>query len=288
MSKEDLASHSEYSNDSDNPDQTLKKKEPPTIVVNVVHAEYNIIKEVIRDTMHWKPSYKVLHDKDCSNIEWDLYWHDLIINPELLMKVKPYQKVNHFPGMQCLFMKNLLSNNLNKIKKLYPKEYSFFPNTWVLPLEWNEFKAKFTGGKTKTFIVKPEGKSQGRGIRLIRNWTEVDPNTHCVIQEYIKHPLLIEGLKFDLRIYILVYGCDPYRIFMYKEGLTRLATEPYSVPKGSNIKNEYIHLTNYAINKDNENYKYNTDSERADTGHKRRLELITNESSSSKWVCVLW
>ena len=43
--------------------------------------------------------------------------------------------------------------------------------------------------------------------------------------------MLLEGLKFDLRIYVLLAGCDPLRIYIYKEGLTRLATVPYSPPR---------------------------------------------------------
>jgi tubulin polyglutamylase TTLL6/13 len=37
-------------------------------------------------------------------------------------------------------------------------------------------------------------------------------------------PHLIDGLKFDMRIYVLVAGIDPLRIFVYEEGLARLAT----------------------------------------------------------------
>jgi tubulin polyglutamylase TTLL6/13 len=70
-------------------------------------------------------------------------------------------------------------------------------------------------------------------------------------------PFLIDGLKFDLRLYVLLAGCDPLRVFLYKEGLARFATEPYISPTNSNLENVCMHLTNYAINKDNPNFMYN-------------------------------
>ena len=46
-----------------------------------------------------------------------------------------------------------------------------------------------------------------------------------MVQRYKHKPYLIDGLKFDLRIYVLVAGIDPLRIFVYEEGLARFATE---------------------------------------------------------------
>ena len=250
------------------------KARKPRLIANVLNTEYDVIKDVLKKNLHLKLSYEPEDEKALATKEWDLYWHDLIITSEMLTKIKPYQKVNHFPGMECLFRKNLLGKNLMRMYKLFPKEYSFFPPTWLLPLEWNDFKKQFNEKKAKTFIVKPEALSQGKGIFLTRDWTALDPAEHCVVQRYLHKPFLIDGLKFDLRIYVLVYGCDPYRIYMYKEGLARLATEQYTPPTGSNMENLYIHLTNYAINKDNENFLFNTDADKADIGHKRSLDFV--------------
>ena len=91
-----------------------------------------------------------------------------------------------------------------------------------------------------------------------------------VVQEYIANPLLIDQLKFDLRIYVLVTGCDPLRVFIYEEGLARFATEEYERPSKSNIKETYMHLTNYSLNKHSENFVFNQ-HENASYGHKRSL-----------------
>ncbi len=64
-------------------------------------------------------------------------------------------------------------------------------------------------------------------------------------------PHLIEGLKYDLRIYVLLYGLNPLRIYIHEQGIGRFATENYEKPKPSNLDNMYVHLTNYAINKSN-------------------------------------
>ena len=79
--------------------------------------------------------------------------------------------------------------------------------------------------KTKfTMIVKPDCMSQGKGIFLTRNFDEIPPQETFVVQEYMVDPYLIDNLKFDLRLYVLVLSCDPLKIFLYQEGLARFAT----------------------------------------------------------------
>ena len=125
-------------------------------------------------------------------------------------------------------------------------------------------------------IVKPEASCQGRGIFLTRKIEDIDTADKHVVQEYIKKPFLIDGLKFDLRIYVLITGCDPLRIFIHRDGLTRFATEKYSKPGLNNLQKTCMHLTNYAVNKFNPNFIHNTDANTDNLGHKRSLQSTIN------------
>ena len=237
--------------------------------MNVTRSQYSVIKRVLGDVFGYN-----LITTPTNN--WDLYWSDWGVNAEFVSKLKPYQKVNHFPNMSCLARKNCLGRNLIRMKKAFAKDYNFFPSTWTLPTQRKELQEEIAKGNNKTYIVKPEALCQGKGIFLIKNLDKVPYNEHYVVQRYITKPYLIEGLKFDLRIYVLVYGCDPLRIFLFKEGLARLATEKYVKPNRINMDNLYMHLTNYAINKNNRKFVFNTDADNANIGHKRSLEFVWN------------
>jgi tubulin polyglutamylase TTLL6/13 len=68
-------------------------------------------------------------------------------------------------------------------------------------------------------------------------------------------PYLINGKKFDFRIYVLVTQVVPeMQVFIYKDGLARFATENYVNNYEENL---FMHLTNYAINKESEKFEGN-------------------------------
>ncbi len=45
-----------------------------------------------------------------------------------------------------------------------------------------------------------------------------------IASEYISDPFLINGLKSDIRIYVLITCVNPLRIYIYEDGLVRFAT----------------------------------------------------------------
>jgi len=207
--------------------------------------------------------------------EWDVAWFDSYQDFNQFDQLKPYQKINFFPGIACLARKDHLSRNLARLQKKYPGEYDFFPETYVMPMDYEAFKMQFEDPrKMDTYIVKPQASSQGKGIFLAQTWKNV-PNSHRYIaQRYISNPYLLDDLKFDLRIYVLLTACDPMKIYLFKDGLVRFATEKYQSANPTNINNMYVHLTNYAINKNNANFVFNTSEDEDNFGHKRSIHAL--------------
>jgi tubulin polyglutamylase TTLL6/13 len=129
---------------------------------------------------------------------------------------------------------------------------------------------------TATYIVKPDLGSQGRGIFLVQ---EPQDLTHfrdaAIAQEYIS-PYLLSGLKFDLRIYVLLASVDPLRVYIFREGMARFCTEPYAPPDAKNLCEMYRHLTNYSVNKHNSRFQQNRDNDDV-LSHKRSMSSIFEE-----------
>lgn len=77
-----------------------------------------------------------------------------------------------------------------------------------------------------------------------------------------------------MRIYVLVFGVNPLRLYVYEEGLARFATVAYELPNNRNMNNMFMHLTNYAINKNADNFKQNENLDGGGKSHKRSLSQI--------------
>ena len=113
--------------------------------------------------------------------------------------------------MYQIWRKNLLAKNIKKMERMYPGEYKFTPKTWQLPYEYNDLKSYVTEKRIVSMIVKPEAAAQGRGIYITRRLEEINSSEHLVVQRYMRSPYLVDGYKFDLRIYVLITSWDPLK-----------------------------------------------------------------------------
>ena len=131
-----------------------------------------------------------------------------------------------------------------------------------------------TKPKTKhpTWIVKPVGKAQGKGIFLInslaqvRRWKDAHGlgggangirDEKFVVSKYVDDPYLVGGRKFDLRVYVVVTGFKPLKAWVARAGFARFCVRKY-VPVNSgndgDLNDHFAHLTNVAIQKNHGAY----------------------------------
>lgn len=116
------------------------------------------------------------------------------------------------------------------------KHFKFVPQSFILPHELAELQDAMSSNPARNYIVKPSSSSQGKGIFITNDFRDVgNLKQSSIVCEYIHNPLLLDGYKFDLRIYVALMSVNPLRIYIYEEGLVRLATVKYN-PDISNDK----------------------------------------------------
>ncbi|XP_019627906.1 PREDICTED: protein polyglycylase TTLL10-like [Branchiostoma belcheri] len=192
------------------------------------------------------------------------------------------QLVNRIPNNAILTTKIGLLNSLReyervmaKVKKgrycRHLKMGDFFPESFRLDVRDDRDAFFNTYQEGETWICKPTGMNRGRGIFFISSQEEVTALQERlevmtqnrqrarlpfkgpmarVIQRYVNKPLLLDGKKFDIRVYMLIACTNPF-VVMYHPGYARLCTQDYS----ADDLNITAHLTNQWIQKKDPNYE---------------------------------
>jgi hypothetical protein len=175
------------------------------------------------------------------------------------------------------------------MKLKHPTDFNLSPHSWVLPEDAEELEdmMQYQSMQKRMYILKPNASSCGRGIRVVQGTSKFTHKDDMIVSFYLQHPLLINNKKFDLRIYVLVTSYNPLRVYMYDEGLARFATETYTNDPEV-LKNKFVHLTNFSINKRNiKNYVKNDGKQMSEVASKQNMDDDDDEDpeqeSSSKW-----
>ena len=183
-----------------------------------------------------------------TNLIWKLLDKDKMY--PLLRRLNKYQRYNHFPICWQLGRKDNLYINYLKMQKKFKDDYNYMPFKYILPQdrdtvqeimkEYNIFNIK------EIYIVKPLASTHGKGVRILTDSTTVP--TKGILEKYIYNPHLINRRKYDMRIYVLVTGFRPLKIYIYDNGIIRFCSEKYTTD-AEKLNNNYIHVTNYSVNK---------------------------------------
>uniref|UniRef100_A0A8C0X8J0 Tubulin--tyrosine ligase-like protein 5 n=1 Tax=Castor canadensis TaxID=51338 RepID=A0A8C0X8J0_CASCN len=200
------------------------------------------------------------HEVHPSSTDYNLMWTGSHLKPFLLRTLSEAQKVNHFPRSYELTRKDRLYKNIIRMQHTHGfKAFHILPQTFLLPAEYAEFCNSYSKDRGP-WIVKPVASSRGRGVYLINNPNQISLEENILVSRYINNPLLIDDFKFDVRLYVLVTSYDPLVIYLYEEGL--------------NIRNQFMHLTNYSVNKKSGDYVSCDDPEVEDYGNKWSMSAM--------------
>jgi len=251
----------------------------PKELVQFTFTAPNAISPIIVNTIN-KAGFTLNQDKVRSkeNLPEGIIWDCLPITEkakdEIHFKGLSYEvKINQFPGIFIIGRKDFLWTCYNSMREKFGEEhFNFLPHTYILPREKDELVSVMNSAN-KVWIMKPPNWFCGIGISLINSAKEIPQkrNLFC-IQEYIDKPLLIRGLKFDLRLYVLLTNLDPIRVYIFEDGLVRFATKEYT-NSPQELKNNFIHLTNFSVNKNNDDFVYNKNPGKYE-GHKWNVKTL--------------
>lgn len=212
--------------------------------------------------------------REAAGPEWMLQWSGPTMKEVGYQALHEHQRVNHFLGSADLTQKDRLWYAFKRMAARYGgTSFDFMPETFVLPDQQDEFETVYKQNKNHIWIVKPHASSQGKGIFLLRDLSQLQLKDVSVISRYIDNPYLIQGLKFDMRIYVLVTSYEPLRCYIYREGLARFASKTYS-NADEYLSDNYRHLTNYSINKNAKNFVENQDANADNVGHKWSISAL--------------
>ena len=151
--------------------------------------------------------------------------------------------------------------NILRMRRLHGKAFDIAPRTYIFPEDYKRWCIDREVSQFKNmYIMKPSASSCGRGIKVIGKKQDVKKRGGTIVSKYVSKPHLIRGHKYDLRLYVCVTSFEPLKIYLFSEGLVRLATVPYSTSKSS-LKQRFMHLTNFSVNKKSEAYVKNNNSD---------------------------
>lgn len=98
------------------------------LLINLCNTNYPVLTNVAREL-----GMGIVRRPRAENC--NIVWHDTFPGLEVLMQLKQWQRINHFPGTGEITRKDNLARNVNRMQRLCPADFKFAPRSWILPAE---------------------------------------------------------------------------------------------------------------------------------------------------------
>lgn len=166
---------------------------------------------------------------------WDVLWaHEYpfgALKCEMSTLV-PGRRVNHVPGTG--FITNKVSLATGSFTKHIPKAFK-------LPEQKEDFLNYANANPRALWVQKS---NDHRGI-VAKQADDVQLHLEdTFVQEFVENPLLVDGYKFDIGVYVVMTSITPLRVYIYEgDALLRFCSKPYD--KSSKDLDSYVVGDNY-------------------------------------------
>ncbi|MGM0521776.1 MAG: PqqD family peptide modification chaperone [Pseudomonadota bacterium] len=190
---------------------------------------------------------------------WQAAWVTGMPPKAAFRLTSPERRMNHIPGNAALTVKSRLHESLSALRERavchygaghpHTQRLDFFPRAYEMPHDYPTLVEDAEAHPEKRWILKPTNASKGQGVRVLRDPQAAPLSPNWLVQEYIGNPHTIRGHKYVLRLYMLIAGIDPLRIYLYRQGFAKLASAPWDP---DDVDNVYSQLTNPDINARNQ------------------------------------
>jgi hypothetical protein len=156
-------------------------------------------------------------------------------------KLSSWQVINRIPRMNIICRKVPLVQTLRTFGERFPGKLDFLPRSYILT-DACDRRAFLRAVTREKHIIKPTDGSLGKGIRIVEAGEQyVDERNEAVGQQYIESAQLNDR-KFDLRVYALVISTKPLSVYVYRDGVARVCSDPVSA------NTIFSQITNTAVN----------------------------------------
>ncbi|GBE59190.1 tubulin-tyrosine ligase family protein [Babesia ovata] len=267
---------------------TLYKR--PVINISAAKADAALIKEAAK-RLRW--------DTCDVGTGGDIFWFSNCFTERMLKDQSKllfgvtYKKVtiNRFANIQAATRKSLFAC-LTDIYVRYTEDdpclYSLAtcPKTYLFPKCNKKVLSEMRMGIP--MILKPSAGSMGNGIKVVTSPERI-PQTiargdNYICQVYIARPMLLNGRKFDFRLYVVITNIGGgFHALLSTLGIARVCIHPYQLPDSYNCNDKFMHLTNYSINRHHARFQRSADVD-DNAGHKRTLRSVLDTLSKTHGI----